>query len=181
MRNCVGQTIPTDAYFYPTRTQLSSLEDDEDDISHHSLAACEIRSGVGARTVDLNDSVSHLPRPLRSRNRVLSGGRDRPPLLLLPAALAREQGIVGFGEEDSVGVSHPKGILAQIVIGNLFNGVGSVPAAPNGEMEEARSWTAFVKVRVPGFFVRALVSHASIHTDCMHKCRRRTATHSRGS
>ena len=73
-----------------------------------------------------------------------------------------------------MGGSHPKDILAQIVIGNLFNGVGSVPTAPNGEMEEARSWTAFVKVRVPGFLsVLSCLMRPSILTACTNAGRER--------
>ena len=91
------------------------------------------------------------------------GGSPRRPLQLLPAAIARDRGLVFDGVEGlegGLGLYSEKGfysekcgggtVLASIVIGNLFNGIGNIPAAAatqEGEAREveARSWTSFVK------------------------------------
>lgn len=101
------------------------------------------------------NQVTPIPRAVPD----MAGASDaqRPPtrFMLLPAALARERGVVLSRElganqagarpaSSSLLQTHA---LASIAIGNLFNGVGNMPGqrAARGGGREARSFTAFVK------------------------------------
>jgi len=79
--------------------------------------------------------------------------------------MARARGVVieveGGGEEEGSTILLGKSpVLAKIVIGNLFNGVHTMPDNVAGLGKEARSWTAFVKEET-GHSLARIIKHVS--------------------
>ena len=87
----------------------------------------------------LTDCSFTIPRYVPEATLAARGESTRVPLQLLPAAVARSRGVpVDEGLVEGVGHINPhltKPVLANLVIGNLFNGVGSMPG---GDGKEAR-------------------------------------------
>ena len=95
-----------------------------------------------------------MPRTVLDVPGAIDAPRPSARFMLLPAALARERGVVLSGElgADHTGARPASSsllqtqALASIAIGNLFNGVGNMPGHRSGRgAREARSFTAFVK------------------------------------